>query len=102
MTTYTLSYYRPTRTARLVRRPWWNLFGRDRVELVDSHERVAVWGINKRGAELLQTTDASDILGIAVPGIKMLQLESGAPATAYVPTSGVEAQVTNLMRGTAP
>ncbi len=39
MAEYTLSWYTIEKVPMLVRRPWWNIFGRDRIEFIDKWVR---------------------------------------------------------------
>jgi hypothetical protein len=57
MTTYTLSFNVKLRCAKLKRRPWWDIFGADRLEMVDCWESRVFAGLTKAQADLF--TEAS-------------------------------------------
>lgn len=50
--TYTLSFYAPYNKPILVRRPWWNLFGHDKVGTVQSTMRYVFHGLTAQQAKI--------------------------------------------------
>lgn len=55
---HTFSFTITERVPRLVRRPWWDLFGRDRIEMVDSLRTVA-YQVTPEEAALIEMSSRS-------------------------------------------
>lgn len=93
---YTFSYYTVVNIPVLEPRPWWKIFGRDKIRIERRSERRVYSGLSAPEAQVI--ADASNLHSWSLPTarvIKMLvghdathvQLELGEPATSYVPTS---------------
>ena len=50
---YIFSYYKKVKVPVLIRRPWWNLFGRDALEMREQLQRQCFADIPKDEADLL-------------------------------------------------
>lgn len=99
--TYTLSYLHKIRTPILVRRPWWNLFGKDRIEFVENWNRRVIPDLTKAEADILiHATYCYWNLPIATlilkllgePTLDRMQLEGTTKASANIPTAMKETQ----------
>ena len=103
MTTYTFSYYSPTKTPVLKRRPWWNLFGRDTIVTEETLGRRVIADIPQDEADLILAasenywnTAFGRIFVRMLGKVSMVQLESDPQATSYIPTTGAR-RVTNRL-----
>lgn len=106
---YSFSYNVGVRTPVVVRRKWWNLFGKDKVQFVEHSTRKCVTNLTKAEADILAGTmrhgpTVSLIQKIIGPS-SYWQLEEGSVATSpYISTTtettNVEAMRTNLMKTT--
>lgn len=83
------SYYTKVRVPKLVRRPWWVIFGRDTIEMVDTTQRnvTVLSNVSEVEAVALLNGRNQQILQQIIGGTHW-QLEVGGPATNYIPTSG--------------
>jgi hypothetical protein len=91
--TYVFSYYARVRTPVLVRRPWWNLFGKDRIEFVEHRNRKSRHDLTEAEAKLIMdasanywNTPAGSLLIklLDEPSMHGIQLAHGATASEYV------------------
>jgi hypothetical protein len=53
--TYTFSYINTINVPKLVRRPWWNLFGQDHIEYVEQTQRKLLFGLSEYEREIVQS-----------------------------------------------
>lgn len=91
---YVFSWYCTELAPVLVRRPWWNLWGRDRIELREQQTRKMLCGLPADEATVIRNassrwhSNATGRLLTRMMGQKpeMAQLEADRPATAYVAT----------------
>lgn len=96
MSDYTFSYFIKTKAPRLTRRSWWNVFGRDSIEMVDSWERKVFTGLTKAEADIIISASSgafnsalSQLLLRLMGGKPIdIQLEQGASANEYIKTEG--------------
>jgi hypothetical protein len=92
--TYCFSFYVDSTEPRLVRRPWWNVFGRDRLEIVPVKKRVVISDLNVAEADILKNVfNNQGSLSLQYLLVRLMgrnpediQLEVGRPATEYIPT----------------
>ena len=108
MKQYVLSYTVDALKPKLVRRPWWNIFGRDSIVMERVPTRITHLNVNEYEASILMARPPCrgfrELLHRFAGGnVTMMQLEEGInPSTNYVESvSGLrrEAARTNLMRG---
>ena len=115
---YLFSYNTGVRTPVVIRRKWWNLFGKDSVEFVEHSTRKCVNNLTSAEADILVGTlrhgpTISLVEKIIGPSSYWLigpssywQVEEGNVATSpYVSTTStanVEAMKTNLILNSAP
>lgn len=92
--TYLFSFFSKRAVPVLVRRAWWKVFGRDRIELAQREERTVLAGLSAEEATVIRDL-ARDWLS---PGGRVLtrlmgqapskvQLELGALSSSYVATT---------------
>lgn len=99
--TYTFSYFTKITQPVIKRRPWWNIFGQDTIELVPRNERKVYVGLSQEEATLLSRATTgldhtSSLLRRFLKDGTELQLEEGTPPqTPYIMTEGTR---TNLMQ----
>ena len=80
----------------LHRRPWWNLWGRDRIEYVQQWDRVYFAGLNQKQADAI--IKANFVTGVwpgpfvqALGGtVQHIQLEQNSASGAYAPSEHVK------------
>lgn len=89
---YTLSYYQMVKTPILRRRKWWNIFGRDTLEIRDDWEMKTFYGLSNKAiiTELRKDkTVHSDLNHLLFAGktIWNPQLEVGSRTSEYVRTT---------------
>ncbi len=94
--TYTLSYYTKIKTPVLIRRSWWNLFGKDRIEMVEQWNLRIITDLSKIEADLLlsiSTTNWNSALGklllrfMGNNPLLMVLLEDNTVTNKYIPTT---------------
>lgn len=86
---YIFSYCKKVKVPVLVRRPWWNLVGRDTIKMREQLHRHVIADIPETEAKLLIGDSATMRLICKVLGeIQMVQLESTPEAGDYIATSG--------------
>lgn len=95
--TYTFSFYRKVATPVLARRPWWNLMGKDSIEMRHGWERCVLGSLTQQQANLVSgamtkmagRSDTEVLISQLIGAdAKHAQLEQGKPATPYIQTSG--------------
>ena len=85
--TYIFSYRKPTRTPYLVRRPWWNLWGRDKIEYKELETGYVHNDVSEDESQMLQNDKtAARLIQRLIPGMWMVQLEAAAFASSYIAT----------------
>jgi hypothetical protein len=87
MSEYTFSCYVKSKQPRLKKRKWWNLFGRDSIEMADRWNAFVVGNLSESEAELVKN---NTILFMRFIGSepKSPMLEVGKLSTPYIKTSG--------------
>jgi hypothetical protein len=95
---YTFSWFTRRKTPVLKRRPWWNVFGRDTIELREQWERISIYNIPDREARLLKDASAGHwdsplgtLLVRMMSNPHSIQLEQYGASSAYMPTGGPSA-----------
>ncbi len=89
---YTFSYYSPTLEPTLVRRPWWNLFGKDSIKMVERSTRYTICGIPECEAQLIVSASNEYwnnpigrlLLRVIDKPVAMVQLEQVHATSPYV------------------
>lgn len=107
---YSFSYNVGVRTPVVVRRKWWNLFGKDKVEFVEHSTRKRVTDITRAEADILIGTlrhgPTISLIEKIISPSSYWQLEELFVATSpYISTTeptNVEAMKTNLILNSAP
>lgn len=105
MGTYAFSYNVGVRTPVVVRRKWWNLFGKDHVEFVEHSTRKCVADLTRIEADILVGSlrhgpTISLINKIIGPSCYWQVEDVSAAASTYVsttPTASVETMKTSLV-----
>lgn len=96
--TYIFSCYMNRPHPALKRRPWWNLFGRDRIVMQDRQTRIVIHGIPEDEAQILMDAPASAAwrLFIRLLGgpVWMVQLEEASTDGVQYATSQYVATTT--------
>lgn len=95
MSHYTFSWFTKRKAPVLKRRPWWNVFGRDTIELREQWERIEICNIPEREAMLLKDASAGHwdsplgtLLVRMMSNPLSIQLEQYGASSAYMPTGG--------------
>jgi len=107
---YLFSYNTGVRTPVVIRRKWWNLFGKDSVEFVEHSTRKCVNNLTSAEADILVGTlrhgPTISLVEKIIGPSSYWQVEEGNVATSpYVSTTStanVEAMKTNLILNSAP
>lgn len=107
---YSFSYNVGVRTPVIVRRKWWNLFGKDKVEFVEHSTRKCVNNLTSAEADILVGTlrhgPTVSLINRIIGPSSYWQVEEGSIATSpYVSTTStanIETMGTNLMRNSTP
>ena len=107
---YLFSYNTGVRTPVVVRRKWWNLFGKDKVEFVEHSMQKRVTDITRAEADILIGTlrhgPTISLIEKIIGPSSYWQLEELSVATSpYISTTAptnVEAMKTNLILNSAP
>ena len=107
---YSFSYNVGVRTPVVVRRKWWNLFGKDKVEFVEHSTRKRVTDITRAEADILigqlRHGPTISLIEKIIGPSSYWQIEEGNVATSpYVSTTStanIETMGTNLMRNSTP
>ena len=107
---YLFSYNTGVRTPVVIRRKWWNLFGKDSVEFVEHSTRKCVNNLTSAEADILVGTlrhgPTISLIEKIIGPSSYWQVEEGNVATSpYVSTTStanVEAMKTNLILNSAP
>ena len=107
---YSFSYNVGVRTPVVVRRKWWNLFGKDKVEFVEHSTRKRVTDITMAEADILigplRHGPTISLIEKIIGPSSYWQLEELFVATSpYISTTeptNVEAMKTNLILNSAP
>lgn len=105
MGTYSFSYNVGVRTPVVVRRKWWNLFGKDHVEFVEHSTRKCVTDLTKAEVDILVGTmrhgPTISLIHKIIGPSSYWQVEEGnvvtSPYVSTISTANVEALRTNLV-----
>lgn len=93
MSEYTFSYYVMQVEPKLVRRPWWKVFGRDRIVMEQNLTRKSVAPLSASEAALLQRGDVALLIQkVLLPEAHSFQLEQSGPVSSYVSTAAAMAK----------
>ena len=101
-TTYILSFRHKALLPSLKRRPWWNLFGRDKIEWAEGWQHKVAYGITESEAQLLIHKKMPPTTGMLLVSrlfkdVCMMQLENASVTTKPYLQTSFEAVHTNIL-----
>lgn len=75
---YIFSYTVQTQHPVIKRRPWWAIFGRDKIDYISSHERVYLMGLSEKEANSISALffgSPKSLIGRLLDSARDFQLE---------------------------